>query len=127
MTQEYGLNTNGTVWQRIFQKSKVNGAPYEEQQVDSNWQWPEKTYLQRRLEFLRTNRSSDESCESEYESQAEMTDTDPVGSASVSGTDLGFETDDSSENPIFIDIPSDDWIWCSNPMSDGGDGRNHAA
>jgi hypothetical protein len=58
MSDEYELETP-TVWQRIFLKSKVNGAPYEEPQVDSKWSWPENTYLQRRLEYLRTYRSAD--------------------------------------------------------------------
>jgi hypothetical protein len=58
MADEYELETP-TVWQRIFLKSKVNGAPYEEPQVDSKWSWPENTYLQRRLEYLRTYRSVD--------------------------------------------------------------------
>jgi hypothetical protein len=58
MSDEYELETP-TVWQRIFLKSKVNGAPYEEPQVDSRWSWPENTYLQRRLEYLRTYRSAD--------------------------------------------------------------------
>jgi hypothetical protein len=58
MADEYELETP-TVWQRIFLKSKVNGAPYEEPQVDSKWSWPENTYLQRRLEYLRTYRSAD--------------------------------------------------------------------
>jgi hypothetical protein len=56
--QEYELETP-TVWQRIFLKSKVNGAPYEEQEGGSKWCWPENTYLQRRLEYLRTYRSPD--------------------------------------------------------------------
>lgn len=125
MPQPYDLQTSDTVWQRIFRKSKVNGAPYEEQPVDSKWHWPEKTYLQRRLGFLRTNRSAEEFCEPECELRTDITDSD-ISADSVSETGASLETDRISVNPdpIFIDIPSDDWIWCSNPTSNG---RNDAA
>ena len=59
-TQEYKLEKI-TPWQRIFLQSKVNGALYrEEQQLGFKWQWPKDTYLQRRLEYLRTFRSPDD-------------------------------------------------------------------
>ena len=48
-------------WQRIFLESKANGAPYsEEQLLEFRWSWPKNTYLQRRLEYIRKHRSSDE-------------------------------------------------------------------
>jgi hypothetical protein len=53
-TQAYKLETP-TTWQRIFLQSRVNGAPYdEEQHLSFKWRWPENTYLQRRLQYLRT-------------------------------------------------------------------------
>jgi hypothetical protein len=49
-------------WQRIFLQSKVNGAPYQgEQLLGFNWDWPKNTYLQRRLDYVRKYRYSDES------------------------------------------------------------------
>jgi len=57
--QAYDLK-RPTTWQRIFLQSKVNGAPYrEEQQNDFKWRWPEDTYLKRRLQYLRSFQSPD--------------------------------------------------------------------
>lgn len=36
-------------WQLIFNQSKVNGAPYNDDALRFfNWNWPRNTYLQRR-------------------------------------------------------------------------------
>ncbi len=36
-------------WQLIFSQSKVNGAPYSDDELPvCNWSWPTGTYLQRR-------------------------------------------------------------------------------
>jgi hypothetical protein len=44
-------------WQLVFLHSKVNGAPYEgENLVGHSWNWPKDTYLQRRLREIRWNR-----------------------------------------------------------------------
>ena len=58
--QVYSLGKT-TSWQRIFMQSKVNGAAYQGEHLSGfNWNWPKNTYLQRRLEYLRKYRSSDE-------------------------------------------------------------------
>lgn len=90
MTEEkaYELETP-TVWQRIFLKSKVNGARCEEQGVGSKWSWPENTYLQRRLEYLRTYRSPDGTLISLFRTEAWET-----GEASEKDT-MHSERDDS--------------------------------
>jgi hypothetical protein len=37
-------------WQIVFLQSKVNGAPYNGEELPGrNWEWPKDTYLQRRL------------------------------------------------------------------------------
>jgi hypothetical protein len=37
-------------WQLVFSQSKVNGAPYNGEQLPGRiWNWPKDTYLQRRL------------------------------------------------------------------------------
>ena len=37
-------------WQLIFMQSKVNGAPYNGDELPGrHWNWPKDTYLQRRL------------------------------------------------------------------------------
>jgi len=37
-------------WQLVFLQSKVNGAPYNGEQLPGrSWDWPKDTYLQRRL------------------------------------------------------------------------------
>jgi hypothetical protein len=45
-------NTNKpSFWQLIFLQSKVNGAPYNGDQLPGhNWDWPKDTYLRRRLQ-----------------------------------------------------------------------------
>jgi hypothetical protein len=46
-----------TAWQRVFLQSKVNGAPYQGDDLSTfKWCWPENTYLQRRLQHLRMSR-----------------------------------------------------------------------
>jgi len=58
--QVYSLEKNSS-WQRIFLHSKVNGAAYNGEQLSNfNWDWPKNTYLQRRLEYVRKYRCSDE-------------------------------------------------------------------
>ncbi|HUF40818.1 MAG TPA: hypothetical protein VMR20_02580 [Verrucomicrobiae bacterium] len=38
-------------WQLVFLQSKVNGAPYNGEELPGrNWNWPKDTYLQRRLQ-----------------------------------------------------------------------------
>jgi hypothetical protein len=42
-------------WQLIFSQSKVNnGAYYGELLPPQNWDWPEETWFQKRLRYLRT-------------------------------------------------------------------------
>jgi hypothetical protein len=41
-------------WQLVFAQSKVNGAPYNGEELPGrNWSWPRDTYLQRRLRQTR--------------------------------------------------------------------------
>jgi hypothetical protein len=41
-------------WQLVFSQSKVNGAPYNDEELSGqNWNWPKDTYLQRRLRQTR--------------------------------------------------------------------------
>jgi len=40
--------------------SKVNGAPYDgEKLVSRRWNWPNNTYLQRRLKFVRSQQMAE--------------------------------------------------------------------
>ena len=49
-----------TFWQLVFSHSRVNGAPYNGDQVEgSSWNWPEDTYLQRRLRQIRYEQVGD--------------------------------------------------------------------
>jgi len=58
--KEYRLE-KASSWQSIFLQSKVNGAAYNgEQLLGLNWEWPKGTFLQRRLEYLRKYRASNE-------------------------------------------------------------------
>jgi hypothetical protein len=110
MTQGQEFET-ASVWQRIFLKSKVNGAPYEEQEPDVSRPWPEKTYLQRRLDYLR---SPDRRWQTEQTTKKEITDAE-AGRPVI----LLQEVVETPQTPIYIDLPSDDWTWCANPSSDG--------
>jgi len=48
-------------WQRVFLQSKANGSSYwGEELIAFNWEWPKNTFLQRRLQYLRGSRSSDQ-------------------------------------------------------------------
>jgi len=58
--KEYRLE-KASSWQSIFLQSKVNGAAYNGEQLSGFiWEWPKDTFLQRRLEYLRKYRWSDE-------------------------------------------------------------------
>jgi hypothetical protein len=42
-------------WQLIFLQSKVNNDAYQGERLPSQiWHWPEGTWFQRRLNYLRT-------------------------------------------------------------------------
>ena len=42
-------------WQLIFSQSKVNGAPYNDDELPVfNWNWPTDTYLRRRRYLKRS-------------------------------------------------------------------------
>jgi hypothetical protein len=48
-------------WQLVFAQSKVNGAPYNGEQLPGcHWDWPKDTYLQRKLRQSRWDQSLDE-------------------------------------------------------------------
>jgi len=49
-----------TFWQLVFSQSKVNGAPYPGDHLEgNNWNWPEDTFLRRRLRQVRFDQASD--------------------------------------------------------------------
>ena len=51
-----------TYWQLVFSQSKVNGARYQDEHLESSiWSWPEDTFLQRRLRQIRFDQASDNS------------------------------------------------------------------
>jgi hypothetical protein len=47
-------------WQLIFQQSKVNNGAYDGDRLPAqNWRWPQGTWLQRRLRYLRQGNGTD--------------------------------------------------------------------
>lgn len=47
-------------WQLVFSQSKMNGSPYHGEELPRhNWEWPDDTYLQRRLSYLKESQSPD--------------------------------------------------------------------
>jgi hypothetical protein len=101
-----------TEWQRIFLQSKVNGAPYEEQESGVTWPWPEDTYLQRRLNHLRTCPSSDTPQESKQASDQNGPRVVDCGGWSS----VFWATSETQKNPICVEMPADHWSWCANPI-----------
>lgn len=65
-------------WQLVFSQSRVNGAPYDGERLEtSRWHWPTNTYLQRRRRYLRSqpleHPSGDEPGQVYYEAMREET------------------------------------------------------
>jgi hypothetical protein len=55
-TQEHQTE-RPSFWQLVFFNSRVNGAPYEGENLEGHtWNWPKDTYLQRRLQEIRWHR-----------------------------------------------------------------------
>jgi hypothetical protein len=46
-------------WQLIFLQSKANNGPYDGDRLPlQNWNWPQETWLQKRLRYLRKSHDS---------------------------------------------------------------------
>jgi len=44
-------------WQLVFLQSKANNGPYDEDELPQlNWKWPQGTWLQKRLRYVRETR-----------------------------------------------------------------------
>jgi hypothetical protein len=49
MKSKQNSRNHMSYWQLIFSQSKVNGAPYNDDELPVfNWNWPTDTYLRRR-------------------------------------------------------------------------------
>ena len=49
-------------WQLVFGQSKVNGARYDGENLNTSpWCWPTNTYLQRRRQLLKNSQAFDQS------------------------------------------------------------------
>jgi hypothetical protein len=49
--------TEHSFWQTVFERSRVNNAPYDGEQLPANpWSWPKFTTFQQRLQFVRRQR-----------------------------------------------------------------------
>lgn len=62
-------------WELIFAQSKVNGSPYYEDRLpQQNWDWPQGTWFQQRLSYVRTIMSQPEHVhtKSGFDSQTSM-------------------------------------------------------
>ena len=46
-------------WESIFSQSKANRGFYDEEQLpDSRWEWPQHTWFQARLDYIREHEMS---------------------------------------------------------------------
>jgi hypothetical protein len=53
MTSRQSSRKQMSYWQLIFSQSKVNGAPYSDEELPvCNWSWPTGTYLQRYVDKI---------------------------------------------------------------------------
>ena len=53
MKWKFSSRDQMSYWQLIFSQSKVNGAPYKNDELPTcNWNWPTDTYLQRRRSLV---------------------------------------------------------------------------
>ncbi|MGE5219968.1 MAG: hypothetical protein ACM3SP_23445 [Chloroflexota bacterium] len=69
MMSKQNCQNRMSYWQLIFSQSKVNGAPYNDDDLPFlKWNWPRDTFLQRRrlLGELATSVGSNHSSLSEY-------------------------------------------------------------
>ena len=58
MTSSTNDSQKLSFWQLIFLQSKVNGTPYcGEELPRHNWDWPQETYLQHRLYYLKESQT----------------------------------------------------------------------
>lgn len=103
-----------TASHRSSLERKANGA-FGDEELGFKSSWRENTYLQRRLEYLRTQRPADELSESGEARQNEMAGGDRVTGSSVSEKRANLDSAGTEEKPIYIDTVSDDWTWCANP------------
>ena len=54
------ISEKPTFWQLVFSQSKVNGSPYYGESLEGSiWNWPDDTFLQRRLRQIRFDQASD--------------------------------------------------------------------
>jgi hypothetical protein len=52
MKSKQNSRNHMSYWQLIFSQSKVNGAPYNDDELPVfNWNWPTDTYLRRRRDL----------------------------------------------------------------------------
>ncbi|HVO93899.1 MAG TPA: hypothetical protein VMT22_13705 [Terriglobales bacterium] len=62
MKQQTTETEKPSFWQLVFSQSKVNGAPYNGEELPGRiWDWPKDTYLQRRLQRYKWFESSNNS------------------------------------------------------------------
>ena len=60
MKTEKEVSGQESYWQLVFAQSKVNGGLYSDDQlVNNNWNWPQDTFLQRRLRQVRVEQAYD--------------------------------------------------------------------
>ena len=93
-------------------QAKVAKIIHKEREVDFEPRLEREAWLSRRLNYIRTHRSTDEFLESR---QAAREDTfEMVRWGSVFGVNLSACM--MQKNLVYIDMPSDDWSWCADPL-----------
>jgi hypothetical protein len=98
--------------QRSSLQGKVAKVTHKEREFDFEPRLEREAWLSRRLNYIRTYRSTDEFLELRQTTQEDTSEM--VRWGSVFGVNLG--TCMMQKNLVYIDMPSDDWSWCADPL-----------
>jgi hypothetical protein len=92
-------------------QAKVAKVTYKEKAIDEP-RLECEAWLSRPMSYIRTYRSTDESLEPRQAAQEDTSEM--VRWGFVLGVNLS--TSMPQKNLVYIDLPSDDWSWCADPL-----------
>jgi hypothetical protein len=98
--------------QRSSLQGKVAKVTYKEREVEFEPRLEREDWLSHHLNYIRTYRSTDEFLElrqAAHEDTSEMVRWDSVFGVNLSTCMM-------QKNLVYIDMPSDDWSWCADPL-----------
>jgi hypothetical protein len=93
-------------------QAKVAKVTYKKRPFNLEPRSDREAWLSRRLNYIRTYRSTDEFFEPRQAAQEDTSEM--VRWGSVFGVNLSACM--MQKNLVYIDMPSDDWSWCADPL-----------